>query len=94
MLELPVTAALSSAEGFAREGVRLLGSFCDDLCFGAETPDADSLFAIARALLHNDFPPALRQQLSKGLSFPAARAKALEALGADASVLNTPNNIL
>ena len=94
VLELPVTAALSSAEGFAREGVRLLGSFCDDLCFGAETADAGALLAIAQALLHDHFSPALRQQLDNGLSFPAARAKALEAMGVDASVLNTPNNIL
>ena len=94
VLELPVTAALSSAEGFAREGVRLLGSFCDDLCFGAETADADALLNIAQALLREDFSPALHQQLEKGLSFPAARANALEAMGLDASILNTPNNIL
>ena len=94
VLELPVTAALSSAEGFAREGVRLLGSFCDDLCFGAETADENALMAIAQTLLREDFSPALHQQLDKGLSFPAARAKALDAMGLDASILNTPNNIL
>ena len=94
VLELPVTAALSSAEGFAREGVRLLGSFCDALCFGAETADANALLSIAQALLREDFSPALHQQLEKGLSFPAARGKALEAMGLDASILNTPNNIL
>ncbi len=94
VLELPVTAALSSAEGFAREGVRLLGSFCSDLCFGAETADAALLEATAAALLSEAFPPALREQLDKGLSFPAARAKALEEMGLDASVLERPNNIL
>ena len=94
VLELPITAALSSAEGFAREGVRLLGSFCDDLCFGAETPDADALQSIAQALLREDFSPTLHQQLEKGLSFPAARTNALSAMGLDASILNTPNNIL
>ena len=94
VLELPLTAALSSAEGFAREGVRLLGGFCDALCFGAETPDASKLMNIAEALCSNRFPPALKQQLDKGLSVPAARAAALEALGLDASLLNTPNNIL
>lgn len=94
VLELPVTAALSSAEGFAREGVRLLGSFCDELCFGAETADADLIRSTAEALLSEDFPPALRQQLDKGLSFPAARSAALRKLGMDHSVLDTPNNIL
>jgi predicted nucleotidyltransferase len=94
VLELPVTAALSSAEGFAQEGVRLLGSFCDDLCFGAETADSAQLLSIAEQLLHEDFSPALRLQLDKGLSFPAARAAALKELGMDAAVLDTPNNIL
>ena len=32
VLELPVTYALSSAEGFARGGVEILGKFCDFLC--------------------------------------------------------------
>lgn len=94
VLELPVTAALSSAEGFAREGVRLLSGFCDDLCFGAETADTQTLLTVAEALLHHDFSPTLRQQLSNGLSFPAARTKALDEMGVDASVLKTPNNIL
>ena len=94
VLELPLTAALSSAEGFAGEGVRLLGGFCDELCFGAETADQALLMSTAEALLREDFSPALRKQLEQGLSFPAARAKALEELGLDASVLNTPNNIL
>ena len=91
VLELPVTAALSSAEGFASEGVRLLSGFCDKLCFGAETADQDLLMATAKALLSEEFKLALRQQLDKGLSFPAARQAALGDMGA---VLETPNNIL
>lgn len=94
VLELPLTAALSSAEGFAREGVRLLGGFCDALCFGAETADSDLLLSAAEALLSDDFSPALRQQLDKGLSFPVARSHALARLGMDPSILDTPNNIL
>ena len=91
VLELPVTAALSSAEGFAAEGVRLLSGFCDKLCFGAETADQDLLMATAKALLSEEFKLALRQQLDQGLSFPAARQAALGDMGA---VLETPNNIL
>ena len=94
VLELPVTAALNSAEGFAREGVRLLGGFCDRLCFGAETADEGQLMALAEALLSEEFPPALRLELEKGCSFPAARSAALAALGLDASPLSSPNNIL
>ena len=94
VLELPLTAALSSAEGFAREGVRLLSGFCDALCFGAETADADLLMSTAQALLSNDFSAALRKQLDLGVSFPVARTMALTEMGLEASVLNTPNNIL
>ena len=94
VLELPVTAVLSSAEGFAREGVRLLGGFCDCLCFGAETADADNLTSTAEALLSERFSCALRLELDKGLSFPAARSAALGQLGLDAAILDTPNNIL
>ena len=94
VLELPVTCSLSSAEGFAAGGVEILSGFCDFLCFGAETAHSAALMATARALLAPEFPQMLRQQLDKGLSFPAARQSALEAMGLDASLLRTPNNIL
>lgn len=94
VLELPVTAAIASAERFAAEGVRILSSFCDELCFGAETADSDALMHIARTLLSPAFSEALRGKLDQGLSFPAARQAALDAIGLDASLLATPNNIL
>lgn len=94
VLELPVTAALSSAEGFAAGGVALLGNFCDQLCFGAETDDAKALMNTAKTLLSDDFPPALRTQLDTGKSFPAARAAALADMGCDSEMISTPNNIL
>ena len=47
VLELPVTTALSSAEGFAAGGVKLLSPLCDILCFGAETANGDH-FAVRR----------------------------------------------
>lgn len=94
VLELPITAALSSAEGFAAGGVSILGSFCDALCFGAEQADPQPLLDTAAALLSPAFPPALRTHLDHGLSFPAARAAALADLGLDQNLLSTPNNIL
>lgn len=94
VLELPVQYALSSAEGFAAGGVSILGSFCDELCFGSESGDAEGLMNTARALLSPDFSPALREYLDQGLSFPAARQKALEHLGTDGALLSTPNDIL
>ena len=94
VLELPVTGALSSAEGFALWGVRTLAPLCDVLCFGAETADREALMAAARMVLSDGFPPILREELDTGKSFPAARAAALERMGADAGVLRQPNDIL
>jgi predicted nucleotidyltransferase len=94
VLELPVTAALSSAEGFASEGVRILGSFCHRLCFGAESGTEETLIATAKALLDPRFPVLLKEKLETGCSFPAARQAALEEMGCDASLLSQPNDIL
>ena len=94
VLELPVTYALSSAEGFAMGGVEILSRLCTRLCFGAECGSEDALMSLARGLLSPGFPSALRTFLDQGLSFPAARQQALHALGLDAGLLSSPNNIL
>jgi len=94
VLELPVTTALSSAEGFAAGGVKILSQMCGSLCFGAETADADALMRIASALLSDAFPPLLKKHLDSGKSFPTARQTALEEMGLPASLLTTSNNIL
>lgn len=94
VLELPVTYALSSAEGFAAGGVQILGRLCDILCFGAEDPDAHTLMQTAEALLCPAFSPLLKRYLEQGLSFPAARQKALEDMGLSGMLLSQPNNIL
>ena len=94
VLELPVTTALSSAEGFAAGGVKVLNRLCDFLCFGAEAEDPQALTEAAQALLSDRFPPLLRRELEAGKSFPAARQAVLEMMGVGADVLNLPNNIL
>ena len=94
VLELPVTCALSSAEGFAAGGVRILSGFCDYLCFGTESGIADTLMATARNLLLPEFSESLRAQLETGISFPAARTAALSQIGCDSSLLEKPNDIL
>ncbi len=91
VLELPVTYALSSAEGFAAGGVKILSGFCDTLCFGTESGDPESLTAAAQALLSPEFRETLRAQLDQGISFPAARAAALKE---HAELLQKPNDIL
>lgn len=94
VLELPITACLSSAEGFAARGVEILSRLCTHLCFGAETNQPEEIMETARVLNSPAFPPALREYLQKGLSFPAARQAALGSLGASAHLLMKPNNIL
>ena len=94
VLELPVTYALRSAEGFAAGGVSILSPFCDRLSFGAETADTGALMKIAEALLSEGFSESLRTHLDVGASFPVARQAALEEMGLDASTLSKPNNIL
>lgn len=94
VLELPITAALSSAEGFAAEGVRILSCMCDALSFGSETGDIAPIQETAKALLSQDFRNALRNALDTGISFPAARVAALRSLGLDEKTLLRPNDIL
>lgn len=94
VLELPITAALSSAEGFASTGVSILSPFCSNLCFGAETSDTEHIMQVASALLSPEFSLALKPELEKGASFPAARQQALSVMGIDGSILSQPNNIL
>ena len=94
VLELPITAALSSAEGFASKGVSILSGFCHGLSFGMETVNVPLLNQTVDFLLGDEFPLQLRQMLDAGLSFPAARQKALENMGLDSTLLENPNNIL
>lgn len=94
VLELPVTAALSSAEGFAAEGVRILSGFCQQLSFGAESPDGAVFQNAAQILLSAEFSEQLKAELATGCSFPAARQTVAEKLGLDAGILSKPNNIL
>jgi len=94
VLELPLTAALSSAEGFAAGGVRILSALgCDLLCFGTETEDLAALRRSAEANLDPAFDALLRRELESGCSYAAARQRALTALGAGEGV-SSPNDIL
>ena len=94
VLELPVTAALSSAEGFASAGVQILSPLCDVLCFGTESGNRESLMRTAAALLSCAFPVYLRKGLEEGMSFPAARNIALTQMGITGDLTSLPNDIL
>ena len=95
VLELPVTYALQSAEGFAVGGVRILsGLGCGFLGFGCESGDGDAILRAAEASRLPGFEQALHADLQTGLSYAAARQRALEALGQDGRLLMKPNDIL
>lgn len=97
VLELPLPWATASAETFAWGGVEVLAGtgVVETLAFGSECADAKRLVRVADCLLTEDFAAALREELSRGDSFAAARMRAAERLcGADAAVLRSPNDIL
>lgn len=94
VLELPLTAALSSAEGFAAGGVRILSALgCEALSFGSETGSPEPLLAAARANLDPTFDELLKKHLSDGSSYARARTLALKELGVE-TTLDAPNDIL
>ncbi|MBO2527517.1 MAG: HIGH nucleotidyl transferase, partial [Clostridiales bacterium] len=96
VLELPVTYALRSAEGFASGGLEIMDKLgcIDALCFGSETGTAEHLMQTAKLLLTERFSQKLRSELASGVSFPCARQNALEAFGGDGELLENPNDIL
>ena len=96
VVALPAPYACATAEQFAAAGVSLLAALgCDTLVFGAETPDAALLQQAAVLLQREELQPLLRQKLSAGMTYAAARAEAAEALVPGmGALLRTPNNIL
>lgn len=98
VIELPLPWALSSAEGFARGALGLLGALgATHLGFGSETGETAPLQELARALLEEDTIEQIRERMARegNLSFAAAREQVLtERLGEKARLLRNPNDIL
>jgi cytidyltransferase-like protein len=106
VVEIPVAYAMSSAEYFAQGAVKILDSMniIDFLCFGSESGSIDLLDLIAD-ILHTEpeeYKTNLKEALSRGLSFPAAREAGLRRYmnGKPGStynidnIMNNSNNIL
>ena len=99
VLELPLPWVLSSAEGFARGAVGLLGSIgvVTHLSFGSECGEVEVLETIAETLIDPLIGADIRAELAayEGISFAAARQRACaRRLGEMSCQLETPNNIL
>jgi len=97
VLELPLTSAVSSAEGFARGGVRALEAtgVVDTLSFGSESGDLEALRGMAEIMEGDAYRQALRAELDKGISFASARQRAVQSCLEDrAAVLKGPNDNL
>ena len=97
VLEIPAAFSTASAHEFAAYGVALLSAIgVDAVVFGSECGQIEILKQAAYALNHEsaEFQERLRKGLKAGLTYPQARAKALEMEDTGASVLSSPNNIL
>lgn len=81
IIELPVLWATASAEHFAMAGITMFEKMgcVDGICFGAETGNLTLLSRLAEILAQEPtyYKKALSSYIKDGLTFPAARARAL-----------------
>ena len=99
VIEIPVSFATASAEFFAECSVRILenSGIIDTISFGSECGNVDYIEKISDILYNEptEFKELIKEELSKGLTFPVARSKALKKLSCvPKDVLENPNNIL
>ncbi len=106
VIELPLYSATASAERFAEGAIRLFHDLgvVSTLSYGVEVPEGRSLSDVSRDILSlasflvdepEEYRLLLREEISKGSSFPAAREIALRHfLPKAVNLLSTPNNIL
>lgn len=98
ILELPLPYSISSAMYFSTGAIEILKGLgvVDTLCFGSECGDIQKLKSASKIINSNQMSAVLKKELSKGVSYPAARLSAAEQLAADddLSVLTTPNDTL
>ncbi|MGN0569324.1 MAG: nucleotidyltransferase family protein [Candidatus Fimenecus sp.] len=94
VLELPFLYATASAEIFAENAVRILDSFgCDRIAFGTENTELSLLEKAVDIICMQKFDEELKNELSKGVSYPAARQAAFDKYGIECDI-SLPNNIL
>lgn len=101
VLELPAIYATSSAEFFAQGGTTIAHGLDPNgtLSFGSETGDLDKIRTVAQLLADDSggLDAGIREELAKGLTYPAARSQAISQLSqaaVDPDLLSNPNDIL
>ena len=98
VLELPLPYSISTAMYFANGAIDVLNSLgiVDTLCFGSESGDITPLGAAASKLNNPELKVELKKELSKGLTFAAARQNAFEKISpfVKSNVLENPNDTL
>ncbi|MBO5106300.1 MAG: nucleotidyltransferase family protein [Clostridia bacterium] len=98
VLELPLPYSISTAMYFANGAIDVLNSLgiVDTLCFGSESGDITPLVAAASKLNNPELKVELKKELSKGLTFAAARQNAFEKISpfVKSNVLENPNDTL
>ncbi len=97
VLELPISAALSSAEGFAEGGVRLAASLgcVTHLSFGCESGTEQTLMQLAQWMDKPIFAQTLREHLASGISYAQAAQQTAQTLCPElAPLLASPNDLL
>ncbi len=95
VVELPLAAVLSSAEGFAKGAVGVLRAFgCNMVSFGAETPDTGLIIRAAETLNSISENAGLDSE-TKGLSYAARKQEELRRIDPEAAkLLDSPNDTL
>lgn len=102
VLELPIYYSLGSAEFFASGAISVLNYLgcVDTLLFGSEYEDISTTMEVAKILLEEpvEYTSQLKKASKEGLSYPAARQKALTgvlpSLSDKSDLIVSPNNIL
>lgn len=97
VLELPAAFSTASAMEFASYGISLFTALgaVDSVVFGSECGSLAPLQAAAELLSEEtpEFRSALQQYIKSGMTYPQARAAALDGQELEA-LLSSPNNIL
>ncbi len=90
--ELPTVYAVSNAQTFAENGIRMAWALnCDMLCFGAES-GIDELTDTVRLLESDEINEKIKRYMDDGYYYPKAVEAALGESYSD--IIRQPNNIL